>query len=99
MPDRIVQRLAVRKILAGLNGVIKLRRITSNSLELCLEFVRDVHDEGGLHVILTIRETVNELPGTMCRNLRFNFLQPRNEACIPDELSAHGIIVMTAAQR
>src|SRR6476469_1486220 len=61
MAHDVVQRLAVRKGLAGLLHAIELRCVGPNREQLALELVRDVDDERRLRGIFAIRERVDQL--------------------------------------
>src|SRR5262245_13045300 len=99
MTNDLVERITVRVYLACLSDGIEFRAVAANRLELALELVGDVHNEGWAQAILSIRDAVDDFPRAMLRQVGLHLGQPRDEARISHELRRHPVIRVPALRR
>src|SRR6266566_2133486 len=99
MANEVVQRLAVRVNLSCLNRFTELRFVAPNRLELLLESVADVDDEGWLLMVFAEGQGVKNLERAVRRNFGLDLLQAGDETCIPHELRDDRMIRVSSVQR
>src|SRR5215208_7068327 len=94
--DQRIQILARRENFASGLCAIKLAAIALYGSQFAFELLADVHHEGRLDWVLSIRERVEQLVGTVRGSSCGISLQAGEVARVPSQFRGHAVIGMTS---
>src|SRR5690606_3763990 len=91
--------LSTGKHLTSPRPSVELRCIAADRFQLGLDLVGDVHDEGGLHRVLTVRERVEELEGAVRRTGEGKPCEAREEAGVVRQLRSDPVVRVATGRK